>query len=322
MTRFLNTVPHPWNYAVIETAIFKSFTDARTAIEDTEGGRLWRSLQEINDSVYVLEQNISDLLDEISLFSDRSKNLAFWHQGDGSEAERHTREVKRKLSNSTAGLMALVDHARNFTREWPVPEYAEELKKHFSSPGLHGFLQCLRNYNTHWRIAQANWKITRDHEANSRQASFLVTKADLLAWSGWNAAAKGYIERVTGTVDLYEVFSVYRDNVQKFYTWHRGAVLSQYNAILRPYLEYSRLYKGISKKYSWNMVISHVPKRLNPLQYLPQYLPSQAVERVLALPHKSKQQVDEIIRLLDMDEFCDEAFRDKLYALFGVENEA
>ena len=190
MTRYLDTVPHPWNHAVIETAIFKSFTDARTAIEDTEGGRLWRSIQELDDSVYVLETNISDLLDEISLFSDRSKNPAFWDQGDGSEADRHTREVKRKLSNCTAALMALVDHARNFTRVSPVSEYAEELKKHFSSPGLHDFLQCLRNYNTHWRIAQANWKISHNFEVKSRQARFLVTKTELLAWNGWNAMAR------------------------------------------------------------------------------------------------------------------------------------
>ena len=278
MTRDLDTIPHPWNHADIQTAIFKSFTEARAAIEDTEGGRLWRSLKELDDSVYVFESNISDLLDEISLFADRSKNPGFWHQGDGNEAERYTREVKRKLTNSTAALMALVDHARNFTRVSPVPDYADELRKHFQQPGLHDFLQCLRNYNTHWRIAQANWTTSHGREANSRQARFLVTKDELLAWSGWNAAAKDYIDRVTEVVDLYE---------------------------------------GISKKYNWNMVISHVPKMLNPLQFLSQYLPSHSVERVLALPHQSKQQADEVIRLLDMDEFCDDELRDKVYALFG-----
>lgn len=318
MARYLDTAPHPWNHAVIQTAIFKSFTDAKGAIEDTEGGRLWRSLQELDDSVYVLETNISDLLDEISLFADRSKNPAFWHQGDGSEAECHTREVKRKLSNCTAALMALVDHARNFTRASPVPDYANELKKHFSPLGLHDFLQCLRNYNTHWRIAQANWTISYGREENSRQVRFLVTKAELLAWSSWNAKAKGYIEGIAESIDIYEVFSIYRAHVQKFYAWHRGAVLRRYNATLRPYLEYKRLYEGISKKYNWNMVISHAPKTLNPLQYLSQYLPQHAVERVLSLPHQSKQQVDELIRLLDMDEFCDDSLRDKVYALFSA----
>lgn len=318
MTRYLDNVPHPWNHSFIQEAIFKNFTDARAAIEDTDGGRLWRTLQELDESVYVLETNISDLLDEISLFADRSKNPNFWHQGDGSEADRHTLEVKRKLSNCTAALMALVDHARNFTRTWPVPNYSDELKKHFSCPGLHEFLQCLRNYNTHWRIAQTNWTISRGSEENSRQARFLVTKGELLAWGGWKAEAKKYIDGIAESVDVYEVFSAYRSHVQKFYAWHRGEALREYNATLRPYLEYKRLYEGISKKYHWNLVISHVPKTLNPLQYLAQYLPARFVERVLALPYQSKQQVDELIRLLDMDEFCDEALREKVYAMFGA----
>lgn len=316
--RYLDTVPHPWSHADIQTALFKNFKDARTAIEETEGGRLWRSLQELDESVYVLERNISDLLDEVSLFADRSKNPAFWHQGDGSEAGRHTLEVKRKLSNCTAALMALVDHARNFTRASPVPNYSDELKKHFSPSGLHDFLQCFRNYNTHWRIAQANWIIAHGRETNSRQARFLVTKAELLAWGGWKANARSYIEGFAESIDVYDVFSTYRACVQKFYAWHRGAALRQYNAILRSYLEYKRLYDGISKMYNWNLLISHAPKTLNPLQYLAWYLPPQAVERVLSLPHQSKQQVDELIRLLDMDEFCDDALRDKAYALFGV----
>ena len=319
MTRYLDTVPHPWSCAVIEAAIFKNFTDAREAIEDTEGGLLWRSLQALDDSVYALQTNISDLLDEISLFADRSKNPVFWYQGAGDEAERHTREVKRKLANCTAALMALVDHARNFTRVSPVPRYLEELRNHFVLAGLHDFLKCLRNYNTHWRIAQPHWVIDHNLEANSRQARFLVPKAELLAWDGWNAAAKVYIDGVREAVDLHEVFSTYRLQAQKFYAWHRGAVLREYHVKLRPYFAYSRFYRGVSKRGHWNMVISHVPKSLNPFQYLSKYLPSHAVERVLALPHQSRQQVDEVIRLLDMEEFCDPGLRDKLYGLFGAE---
>lgn len=303
------------------TAIFKSFTDARAAIDDTPGGQLWRSLQELEDSVYTLGANITDLLDEISLFADRSKNPVFWHEADGSAAERHTRAVKRKLSNCTASLMALVDHARNFERNSPVPCYMDEIKKHFSPPELHEFLQCLRNYNIHWRIAQANWTISQGRESNSRHARFIVTKDELLAWGGWTAKAKDYIDSAEEAVDVYELFSTYRKHIQDFYTWHRGAVLTKYNAELRSYLEYKRLYEGISKKYNWNLVISHLPKTLNPLQYLSQYLPPHAVERVLAMPHQSKRQADELISLLDMDEFCDDVLRNKVYALFGVSEE-
>lgn len=319
MPRFLETIPHPWKHADIQQAIFKNSTEAREAIECTKGGQMWRSIKELEDSVYVFHTNISDLLDEITLFADRSKNPDFWRNGYENETDRYTREVKRKLSNCTASLMALVDHARNFNRIAPVPDFDNELKKHFQPPGLHDFLQCFRNYNTHWRIAQANWFISYDLNLNSRQARFQVSKADLLAWRGWNAAAKEYISRIPEVVDLYEVFSTYRANTQNFYAWHRGVVLRQYSDTLRPYLDYKRIFEGINKKYHWNMVISHVPKELNPLQYLENYLPSHKVELVLALPHQSKQQVDEVIRMLDMDEFCDEELRRKVYLLFGAE---
>lgn len=319
MTRYLDTMPQPWTQNTIQTAIFKNFTDASDAIEETAGGQLWHSLQELEESVYVLEMNISDLLDEISLFSDRSKNPVFWHQVDGIKAERHTLEVKRKMANCTAALMALVEHARNFNRTSPVPNYEDELKRHFVPAGLHDFLQGLRNYCVHWRIAQVNWNMSFGEGKDSRTAHFLVTQAELLAWDGWTSKAKDYISGIDGSIDLYEIFYAYRSNVQKFYAWHRGTVLCTYNDKLQPYLEYKRLYKGISNKLNWNLLITSAPKGVNPLQYLSQYLPRHQVELVLAHPHKSKEQADTIIRLLDMDEFCDDAFRAKVYGLFDVE---
>jgi hypothetical protein len=127
MTRFLDTIPEPWSSSVIERAIFNNFLEAKAAIEDTRGGQLWRSLQELDDSVFVFNLNVTELLDEISLFADRSKNNAFWYEARGSAAEQHTRAVKRKFFNCTSSVMALVDNARNFEKKTPVREYNEQL---------------------------------------------------------------------------------------------------------------------------------------------------------------------------------------------------
>lgn len=322
MTRYLDTAAQPWSRSDIETAIFHSFTDARAAIEETTGGTLWRSIKELEDSVWALDANTTDLLDEISLFAERSLSPSFWHVAEGSAADIHTKAVKRKLSNCTASVMALVEHARNFEREIPLPDYAEQRKKHFSPPGLHDFLQSLRNYNTHWRIAQTNWVISHGPSPEGRQARFVVTKKELLAWSGWTAKAKEYINSSTDPIDVHQLFFAYRKYVHSFYSWHRGAVLSTYSAELKPYLHYKRLYEGISKKYNWNLIVSHAPKGLNPFQYLAQYLSESSVERVLSLPHRSKEQVDAVINLMDMDEFCDDVLRKKVYELFGVADQA
>ncbi len=316
MTRYLETLQHPWTRAAIETAIVKDFSDARDAIEGTPGGKLWRSLHDLQGTVWILEASTTELLDEICLFGERSKDPTFWHQINTSEAETHTRAVKRKLFNCTSSLMALVDHARNFQILTPIYGYSDRVKTVFSPPGLHDFLQCLRNYNTHWRIAQAHWTIQHDFRAHNRLARFTVTKSELLRWEGWTAKAQEYISAAPDAVDIYDVFSGYRKHVQSFYAWHKGAVLDAYAATLRPYLEYKRLYEGLQKKYKWNLVISQAPKSLNPYQYIGQYLPKHQFERLLAYEHRSEAQVDALIQMLDMEEFCDDALRHKILALF------
>lgn len=322
MTRYLDTIPKPWTRTDIETAIFRSFTDAKAAIEETEEGKLWRSIQELEDSVWILNVNISDLIDEISLFAERSQSPSFWYEAEGCAAEQHTREVKRRLFNCTTSVMSLVDHARNFERKTPVPDYQNQLTTHFSTPGIHAFLQDLRNYNSHWRIAQTNWTISLGPAFEGRRARFVVQKKELLAWSNWTLEAKKYIEASVDPIDLHELFFTYREHVHSFYSWHRGAVYAKHSAEIQQYLQYKRNYEGISKMHVWNTTISHLPKDLNPFQYINQYLSKSSIERVLSLPHRSKEQVDAIISLMDMDEFCSAALRKKTYALFGVADEA
>jgi hypothetical protein len=316
MTRYLDTVPHPWSRDIIEAAIFANFSDARESIEETSGGKLWRAVRDLEDTIWIFHTSTTELLDEISLFGDRSKNRTFWHQANVNEAESHSRAVKRKLFHCTSSLMALVDHARKFQGATPVGEYSDRLKAAFSSPRLHDFLQCLRNYNTHWRIAQANWVIHHDFNSHSRAARFTVAKPELLAWDGWTAKAKEFIESAPDKIDIYDLFFEYRKHVQSFYAWHKGAVLEKYAKVLQPYFEYKRIYEGIQKERRWNLIISHAQKTLNPFQYLDQYLPRHQIERLLAYEHRSHEQVDALIRMLDMEEFCDEALRAKVLAFF------
>lgn len=321
MTRHLDLIPQPWSREDIQEAILDDFMAARAAIEDTEGGKLWRRLEDLEDTIWIFQYSVTDLLDEICLFGDRSKNAAFWDRANADEAETHTRAVKRKLFNCTSALMTLVDHARNFQSQSPVPNYSERLKTEFSSPGLHEFMQCLRNYNTHCRIAQTNWSITHNFLEKKREARFLMTKDELFLWDGWSAGARTFIEQSEDVIDLYRLFSAYRGHVQKFYAWHKGAVLEEYASIIRIYQEYKRLHDGINKTLAWNLLISHVPKGASPYQYLCRHLPKDQLNRLLTYSHRSEEQVDALIRIMDMEDFCNEQLRQKLLDAFGVEGE-
>jgi hypothetical protein len=317
MTRYLDTVEQPWTREILEASLFKSSIDARACIDETVGGMLWRDLEHLSDAVWIFEASAADLLDEICVFGNRSKNPAFWHEANRSEADRYTRSVKQKLFYCTSSLMALVDHARSFQSTSPVTEYATRLTSTFATPGLHDFLQCLRNYNAHWRIAQTHWSIEHDFVQRTREAKFEVPKAELLAWDKWTQAARTFINKANESINVYDVISTYRTQVHNFYSWHRGAVLDQYAPILQPYFEYKRVFEGLQKKYHWNLVISHAPKSLNPYQYISRYLSPAQVEHLLALEHRSVAQVETLIRMLGMEDFCDEDLRKKAFALFS-----
>ena len=64
------------------------------------------------------------------------------------------------------------------------------------------------------------------------------------------------------------------------------------------------------------MVLSHAPQTLNPYEYLGQYLPKRQFETLLALEHRSADQVDALIEMLGMRDFCDAALRTKALLLF------
>jgi hypothetical protein len=316
MSRYLDNIPQPWSRETIETAVFKGFMEARAAIEDTEGGCLWRALRNLQDSVWILETGVTELLDEISVFADRSRSASFWRNIHANEADTHTKLVKRYIFNCTIALMALVDHARNFQKHYPVDGYADKLAKTFATPGLHTFLQCFRNYNTHWRVAEANWNIKQDFQSGKREVRFVISKSALLEWDGWSSEARGFIDASPNEIDIQQVFFSYRESVHNFYSWHTGAVLDQYAKVYKPYLEYKRIYDGVQHKCYWNALLSHAPKGVNPYEYIGRYLSERQLEAILALRHRSADQVDALIRMLGMEDFCDAELRTKAVSLF------
>ncbi|WP_162823708.1 hypothetical protein [Lysobacter sp. TY2-98] len=316
MNRYLDAIPHPWTREAIQQAIFTNFTEAREAIEDTPGGIFWRARLDLEDSLWMFDCSVTELLDEIAVFGERSQSPAFWQTADADQADAHKRAVKRYIFNCTSSLMALVDHARNFQTAYPVTGFRDHLQKCFRTPGLHSFLQCFRNYNTHWRVAEANWSIHSDFRSGHREARFVVSKRELLRWNGWSASARAYISAATDPIDIHATFAEYRRSAQDFYSWHRGAVLAQYSDTFRPYLEYKRLHQGVLKCLKWNALVSHAPKSVNPYTYIAQYLSKAQLEALLALEHGSEAQVDALMNALGIGDFCCPELRRKVASFF------
>ncbi|AZR28575.1 hypothetical protein [Xanthomonas vasicola] len=312
----LEKEPQPWSRELIEKAYFEDFTRAPEVIDETAGGQFWLSLNDLQDTIWIFQQSATELFDEISVFADRSRDLAFWQQVNSIQADSHTKAVKKCIFNCTASLMALVDHARSFQEKYPIDGYSDKAREVFPSDGLHSFLQKFRNYNTHWRVAEANWSISHNFENRAREVQFVITKKELLRWNGWNASAKEYIAKSSDPVDVRHIFSEYRKCVHRFYSWHWGEVLSRYAETYQPYLYYKRVLGGIRKKLLWNMLLTRAPRDANPYAYIGKYLPKEQIEKLLALQSRSEAQADALIEMLDMQEFCSPELKAKAISIF------
>ena len=299
-------------------AMTQNFTQVQPSIDKTPGGKIWNDLKGLDDTVWIFYTSISELIDEICIFGERSKAPEFWSLSNEKTAEHYTREVKRKLYYCTSSLMTLVDIARNLDKRHNVKGPETKRAEIFTTTGLHDFLQDLRNFNTHWRIAEANWSINYDMENGTRTSHFQISKEDLLAWSGWKANAKKYIQELDGSVDLYEILTKYRKQAQEYYTWHKGTVIDQNAPALQQYFEYTKTHEGLRQYQKWNMILSHVKSDTNPYQYLAKFLSPSQIETVLSCPHRSEKQVDALIRAVDTYEICDIKLKNKLMKVFSV----
>ena len=86
-----------------------------------------------------------------------------------------------------------VDDNRIFSERFPVEHYQERINESFAENPLHKFVQGLRNFTTHVRIAKSNWVTKWDKEGRS---VFLPVQSYgiLKKWDGWDAPSRTFIE--------------------------------------------------------------------------------------------------------------------------------
>lgn len=311
MRTSLKSIKEPWSLVDIRDAYFCDFRETEEIIEATEGGRLWNELKSLNESVWLLDSCTSDLLDEVADFAHQMTKDGFWNRLNQPYREISERRVKKFIFCTSSAAMALVAHARNFNDNFPCPDFDKERAERFGDSGIHEFVQKLRNYISHWRMAEANWEITWTDK--SRDVKFILKSDELLGWDGWSVFAKKFIESSGEKIDVYVLFNKYNDIASKLYQWHKTKTLAAWHVTLSSYFQYKKWLNQVRDRTSWNLIISHIPKGKDPYEYLGKYLTDEQTEEVFSCEYKTTEQVERLIEILDLHGACDEELRGKIY---------
>jgi hypothetical protein len=308
----------PWTKEQIVVSTFRDLVRTQETIASLPGGKISSELDAIHLSLNVFLDATYDLLSSINLFKGESERPDFWNRTRRPDLERLELRIQRGVFSATMAAMALVDHSRIFATDYPVGRYQEKVKENFSEDSLHRFIQLLRNFMTHVRIAKSNWVVKWDKQG--RSVFFILTAKNLNKWDGWDSPSKSYIESNPEGINVEQLFNEYSNRIKLFHDWFRSQVWEKNSEDLREYFGCKRVYNAVNAGSMWNLLIRQAfpQKKINPYMYLDRYLSDNEIEEILSLPFRSKQQVDRIIELVDEYGACDEELRKAAYALFGV----
>lgn len=308
----------PWSERQITESTFRDFKRTRETIAQTRGGQLQQATEGVEAALSLFLDSVDDLRSSISLFKGKAVRPGFWDRPTEDSRQKLETNVQRGLFCSSMAAKALADHTRSFAEAYPVSDYEPEKDDKFANNPEHRFIQDLRNCATHVRPTQANWRITRNVQGEHVQ--FLLHPSELTKWQKWTALSKDYMDQNPDGVDVEPLFDSYTATVTSFHEWLRARVWGENHQQLQQYYQANRTYKAASSKATWRIVLQQLAGRedFDPYQYLGRYLRQPELEEVLALPHRSPEQVDRIIHYVDEFGACDEEIRKKVYGFFGI----
>lgn len=309
----------PWSDQQIVESTFRNFEKTLNTINDLPGGKLHQELDDLQSSVKLYLNSVEEFRSSISVFKGNALRQGFWDRSNDPLREKLEASIQRGLFCSSMSALALVDHARRFSKNFSIEGYEERKESTFINNLEHQFIKHFRQYATHFRITKANWRIAQDSRGN--RVNFLLCPKELKKWQKWSGCALKFIDANLDGIDVEALFNSYSTTVSGFYEWLGAAILDKYHDKLQLYYSTKRFYHSIQSRNSWRVLIEQVakPQNLNPYNYLSRYLTKSQIEAVLALPYKSKLQVDKIIHFVDEYGACDEEMRQMVYKYFAAE---
>lgn len=310
----ISEIDEPWSFENIRDSYFSDFTKTKEAIDSTEGGRLWKRLDEVDQCRNIFTSCANDVLESISVFAHATTKDGFWSNINRPEMERLSFSIRKNVFSTSSSAMALVDHARRFEKNYPITGASEKRQQIFLPIGIHEFVQGLRNYIVHVKISETNWEINHDFILDKTEVNFFFGVQDLNRYDRWNQGAKEYINAHGDRINVYGVISSYLECVTNYYKWHSSTVIREYSSMLEVYFGYKKIQDQVRDNTSWNMIISHLTAEVDLFQHLPKYLTPQQTEHLLSYPLKSREQIDRLIEIIDLNKACDDELREKIYA--------
>lgn len=311
--------PMPWSDEAIVSAVWRDFRSAQEWVEEHPGFDITERIESLQAVLAIFGRAADSFSAELTRFHEASEGGVLFRRNRRPDLKAFEDRFRELLYVYCSAAMTLVDQARALSKKVVVPEYDTRVRQDFASNQMHRFVQELRVDVVHVSLHRPGWQLNHSVD-DGRTSSFMIWPKQLRRAKDYNAHAKAYLESHPDGINLGRLVTDYTLQVRSFHKWFRNGIDVSAGTIIADYKRCITRLKSVSSRSMWNLVLQQIVigGKRDPYAYLDQYLTAVEHQQVLSLPHRSREQVDRIIQIIDEYGACDDALRTVAYKAFGV----
>jgi hypothetical protein len=197
----------------------------RIRLKKSNGYLLKQRINQFYLTTYIFDKNFTELTTHIEKQVEPINALRLNYYEQRKELEILQLETLRFLHNYITSAISLIDHTRIYINELYsgnksfLAEYQNKIDNDFTNNPLAVFIKSFRQYIQHYQtpfISTVSNLTDNPEELNTR---IVISKEDLLLFSGWKSLAKGFIIQLEKDLDINLIIHQYHNLVKEFYKW-------------------------------------------------------------------------------------------------------
>jgi hypothetical protein len=194
-------------------------------IKNSKGYAIEQKINQFFLTKYTFKHNYLELQKHLGdqLLPGTAFKLA--HAQHRNELEAIQLETIRYLHNFIASAFSLIDHTRVFQRKLFTKDdlfttvYQAKIDELFIKSPLAAFIVSFRQYVQHYQSPMIANVSNLVDKAEDMRAKVVISKKDLLDFSGWTAPAKRFIESLDEELNVVTTMNDYYELVINFHGW-------------------------------------------------------------------------------------------------------
>lgn len=309
----------PWGEEVLRDMLFRNVEATNEALRRLPGYRIHEAIGQLKEGIKLFNESADYLYAQIDGLEMHLKRRKHGYLGDREEEKRQKEDISRGLYYFMSAAFSVVEGGRRVRDRLckagvDISSKYNDQRRTIFVKHEHKFVMQLRHTVTHVQVPGTGSSHTVG--GNEERASVFFD-AEALDDHDWNAGAKAYVA-LHKRVVFKDLILSYQPKVNAFAKWLIKKVKREFEGKISDYIRCKSIIKKYGNRTSYKIFNQLAkPGITDPYDHLDRFLTDDQIERVMRLPMRSKEQVDEIVFLADDCEAVDDELRNALYELFA-----